>query len=152
MSLQHVFGRRRAELNAFGPWRVKPRLNGWPGRGIAALQAADGDGSVDMFRALFRLIGVIFLAAGFILLMYDGAKSIADSRIYLYKLGQLWTDINVASLQAAQARIQASLPGFFWDPVFTTVLNQPSWLILGIIGTLFILMGRKRKPLIGYAR
>jgi hypothetical protein len=105
-----------------------------------------------MIRSLFRLIGVIFLAAGFILLMYDGAKSIADSRIYIYKLGQLWTDIHTSSLQAAQAKVQASLPALVWDPVITTVLEQPSWLVLGVIGTLFILLGRRRKPLIGYAR
>jgi hypothetical protein len=105
-----------------------------------------------MIRSLFRLIGVIFLAAGFILLMYDGAKSIADSRIYIYKLGQLWTDIHTSSMQATQAKVQASLPAQVWDPVITTVLEQPSWLVLGVIGTLFILLGRRRKPLIGYAR
>jgi hypothetical protein len=105
-----------------------------------------------MIRSLFRLIGVIALAAGFILLMYDGAKSIADSRVYIYKLGQLWADIHSASLQAAQARVQASLPAQIWDPGITTVLDQPAWLIFGIIGTIFILLGRRRKPLIGYAR
>jgi len=105
-----------------------------------------------MIRSLFRLIGVIFLAAAFILLMYDGAKSIADSRIYIYKLGQLWTDIHASSMQAAQAKVQASLPASVWDPVITTLLNQPTWLVFGIIGTLFILLGRRRKPLIGYAR
>jgi len=105
-----------------------------------------------MIRSLFRLIGVIFLAAAFILLMYDGAKSIADSRIYIYKLGQLWTDIHASSMQAAQAKVQGSLPASVWDPVITTLLNQPSWLVFGIIGTLFILLGRRRKPLIGYAR
>jgi hypothetical protein len=105
-----------------------------------------------MIRSLFRFIGVIFLAAGFILLVYDGAKSIADSRMYIYKLGQLWTDVHTSSMQAAQAKIQGSLPAQVWDPVITTLLNQPSWLVFGIIGILFILMGRKRKPLIGYAR
>jgi hypothetical protein len=105
-----------------------------------------------MFRSLLRLIGVLFLAAGFILLIYDGAKSIADSRIAIYKLGQLWTDIDAASQQAWQAKVQDSLPGFFWDPVMTTVLDQPSWLVFGILGTVLILLGRKRKPLIGYAR
>ncbi len=105
-----------------------------------------------MIRSLFRFIGVIFLAAGFILLVYDGAKSIADSRMYIYKLGQLWTDVHTSSMQAAQAKIQASLPAQVWDPVITTLLNQPSWLVFGIIGILFILMGRRRKPLIGYAR
>jgi hypothetical protein len=36
--------------------------------------------------------------------------------------------------------------------VITTILDQPSWLIFGIIGTVLILLGRKSKPLIGYAR
>lgn len=105
-----------------------------------------------MIRALLRLLGVIVLAAGFILLMYDGAKSIADSRIYIYKLGQLWTDIHAGSLQTVQAKLQGSLPAVVWDPVVTTLLDQPSWLIFGIVGTVLILLGRKRKPLIGYAR
>jgi hypothetical protein len=105
-----------------------------------------------MIRALLRLIGVVFLAAAFILVTYDGARSIADSRIYLYKLGQLWTDIHAASLQSAQVRVQDSLPAAAWDPVITTVLDQPSWLVFGVIGTVLILLGRKRKPLIGYAR
>ncbi|HWV40075.1 hypothetical protein [Pseudorhodoplanes sp.] len=105
-----------------------------------------------MIRALLRLIGVIFLAAGFILLVYDGAKSIADSRVYIYKLGQLWTDIHATSLQAAQAKVQASLPAAAWDPAITTVLDQPAWLIFGIVGIVLILLGRKPKPLIGYAR
>jgi hypothetical protein len=105
-----------------------------------------------MIRGLLRLLGVVFLAAAFILLMYDGAKSIADSRIYIYKLGQLWTDIHVSSLQSAQAKVQGSLPSVVWDPLITTILDQPSWLIFGVIGTVLILLGRKRKPLIGYAR
>ena len=105
-----------------------------------------------MIRSFLRLLGVIILAAGFILLMYDGAKSIADSRIYIYKLGQLWTDIHVTSLQSAQAKVQASLPAVVWDPLITTLLDQPGWLIFGVIGTVLILLGRKRKPLIGYAR
>ena len=57
-----------------------------------------------MIRSLFRLIGVIFLAAAFILLMYDGAKSIADSRIYIYKLGQLWTDIHARACRRRRPR------------------------------------------------
>jgi hypothetical protein len=105
-----------------------------------------------MIRALLRLIGVIVLAAGFILVVYDGAKSIADSRIYVYKLGQLWTDIHAASLQNVQAKVQENLPAAVWDPAITTLLDQPAWLVLGVIGIVLILLGRKRKPLIGYAR
>jgi hypothetical protein len=105
-----------------------------------------------MIRSLLRMIGVIFIAAAFILVVYDGARSIADSRLYLYKLGQLWTDIHAASLQSAQVKVQDSLPAVAWDPVITTVLDQPAWLVFGIIGIVLILLGRKPKPLIGYAR
>ena len=33
-----------------------------------------------------------------------------------------------------------------------TVLEQPVWLAFGIIGVALILLGRKKKPLIGYVR
>jgi len=32
------------------------------------------------------------------------------------------------------------------------VLNAPSWLVLFICGAILILLGRKKRPLIGYAR
>ncbi len=105
-----------------------------------------------MIRFLFRFLGVLTLAAAFILLVYDGAKSIADSRIYIYKLGQLWTDINAASLQSLQTLTETHLTPWLWNPVMQTVLEQPAWLVLGVFGILFILLGRKAKPLIGYAR
>jgi hypothetical protein len=105
-----------------------------------------------MIRFLFRFLGVLVLAAAFVLLVYDGAKSIADSRLYIYKLGQLWTDINAASLQSLQTTVETHLPAQAWNPVALTVLEQPGWLVLGVIGILLILLGRKKKPLIGYAR
>lgn len=105
-----------------------------------------------MIRFLFRFLGVLILAAAFILLVYDGAKSIADSRIYIYKLGQLWTDINAGSLQSLQAAIEAHLTVWLWNPIMLTLLEQPAWLVLGVTGILFILLGRRKKRLIGYGR
>lgn len=105
-----------------------------------------------MIRSLFRLFGVVFLAAGFILLISDGAKSIADNRLAIYKLGPLWTDIHPTSLPALQALAGQYVPPWVWDPGVVTLLDQPAWLILGVIGIVFVLLGRKKKPLIGYAR
>jgi hypothetical protein len=34
----------------------------------------------------------------------------------------------------------------------TALLAAPSWALLGIFGILFLLLGRRKKPLIGYAR
>jgi hypothetical protein len=36
--------------------------------------------------------------------------------------------------------------------VVMTVLNAPAVIVLGIIGATLILLGRRKKPLIGYGR
>jgi len=36
--------------------------------------------------------------------------------------------------------------------VTTSILNSPAWLVLAVIAGILILLGRKKKPLIGYAR
>ena len=32
------------------------------------------------------------------------------------------------------------------------IFDLPTWVVLGIVATILILLGRKKKPLIGYAR
>jgi hypothetical protein len=105
-----------------------------------------------MIRFIFRLLALIIIAAAFILLIYDGAKSIADSSIHINTLGQLWTDIHAGSLQALQAMTERRVSARLWGLIARPVLDQPAWLVLGIIGIILMLLGRKKKPLIGYAR
>jgi hypothetical protein len=33
-----------------------------------------------------------------------------------------------------------------------TLLSWPAWAVLGVVAILFLLLGRPRRPLIGYAR
>ncbi len=105
-----------------------------------------------MIRFVSRFIGFVLLAAGFVFLIYDGTKSIAGSGIFITKLGQTWSDIDQNSLQLLQPAIVRHGAPWLWDPVMLTVLQQPTWLVLGVLGALFILAGRRKKPLIGYAR
>jgi hypothetical protein len=42
--------------------------------------------------------------------------------------------------------------GYLWDPLTVGILAAPSWGLLGFFGILFLVLGRKKKPLIGYAR
>ena len=39
-----------------------------------------------------------------------------------------------------------------WDPVTTTLIEQPIALALGVLGAILLVLGRKKKPLIGYGR
>ncbi|HXX06744.1 MAG TPA: hypothetical protein VEJ43_01575 [Pseudolabrys sp.] len=105
-----------------------------------------------MIRFLLRFFGLICLAAGFILLIYDGTKSIAGNRIFLTSVRALWELINAASLAKLEPVIRPYAGGLLWDPLMVTFLSAPSWSVLGFLGIVFLLLGRKKKPLIGYAR
>ena len=51
-----------------------------------------------MIRFIFRFFGLILLAAAFILVIYDGTKSIAGNSLSLTTMRALWELINAASL------------------------------------------------------
>jgi hypothetical protein len=105
-----------------------------------------------MIRFLFRFIGLLLLAGGFVAFVYDGTKTIAGNSVYVTKVGDAWNAIHSTSLQLLQPAIERHVSQWLWDPVVLNILTAPTWLVLGILGVLFILIGRKKKPLIGYAR
>jgi ABC-type phosphate transport system permease subunit len=104
-----------------------------------------------MIRALLRFLGLLLLALAFIFVIYDGMKSIADRTIYSTALSQFWTEIHASSLQAAQAAVER-LSGTLWNFAIAPILEQPAAAIFAVLGALLIVLGRKKKPLIGYAR
>jgi hypothetical protein len=105
-----------------------------------------------MIRFFFRFFGLLFLAAAFILVIYDGTKSIAANRFYFTTVRMLWELLNPNSLAQIRPVLTPYLDGLLWDPGMVTVLAWPAWSLLGCFGVLLILLGRKKKPLIGYAR
>jgi hypothetical protein len=109
-----------------------------------------------MIRFLFRFLGLICLAAAFILVVYDGTKSIAANKLYFTSVQALWQLVNAASLQTfiqdMKPLVSPYAGGMLWDPGVLGILAAPSWSLLGIFGIIFLLLGRRKKPLIGYAR
>ncbi|HZD88717.1 MAG TPA: hypothetical protein VE224_01345 [Pseudolabrys sp.] len=109
-----------------------------------------------MIRFLFRFLGLICLAAAFVLVVYDGTKSIAGNHLYFMSVQAFWQTLNAGSLQNF---VQDTKPllvpyagGVLWDPGVLGVLAAPAWSFFGVFGILFLLLGRRKKPLIGYAR
>jgi hypothetical protein len=105
-----------------------------------------------MIRFFLRIIGLFCLAAAFILIIYDGTKSIAGNNVFLTSVRDLWQIINSASLAKMQPLLQPYAGGLLWDPGATAILGTPSWALLGAFGILCMILGRRKKPLIGYAR
>jgi len=105
-----------------------------------------------MIRFLSRTLGLLFLATGFIFLVYDGTRSIAANALLYSKVDEIWSLVHQASLQQLQPLIEKKAPPWVWDPVITTVLDAPATVALAIVGAILILLGRRKKRLIGYAR
>ncbi len=64
----------------------------------------------------------------------------------------LWELINAGSLAKFRPLLEPYAGGILWDPVMVGILSAPSWSLLGGFGILLLLLGRKKKPLIGYSR
>jgi hypothetical protein len=111
-----------------------------------------------MIRFLLRTLGVVFLAAAFIFLVIDGTKSIAANALFpplLTPLNETWTQlhdwVHAPSLQQLQPAIEQVSP-WLWDPLTLAVLNAPTFAVIGAIGVILVVLARRKKPLIGYAR
>ena len=104
-----------------------------------------------MIRGFFRLVGLLLLAGGFIFMVYDGARWVADQTLQFTRFGQSWNDIHQSSQRAFQAWVEGTAP-WLWTTVVKVILDQPVFAVLGALGILLMLLFRPRKPLIGYSR
>lgn len=109
-----------------------------------------------MIRFVFRFAGLWILAAGFVALVRDGTKSIAGNAVFTTSLSEDWTNIHASSLQALEAAIARNVDpyigGWLWDPVALAILSAPTFAVFGVAGSVLILIGRRKKRLIGYGR
>jgi hypothetical protein len=104
-----------------------------------------------MIRFLLRFIGLLLLATAFVFFVYDGTKSIANQQIIYMKLAEVWAIIDQNSLSHVQDWLKQRAM-WAWDPYMEKVFDLPTWVVLGVVAMILILLGRKKKPLIGYAR
>jgi hypothetical protein len=104
-----------------------------------------------MIRGFFRLIGLLLLAGGFIFMVYDGARFVADQTLRFTRFGQFWNDVHQSSQLALRTWVEGIAP-WFWNSVIKVLLDQPVFAVLGVVGILLMILFRPRKPLIGYSR
>ena len=104
-----------------------------------------------MIRGFFRLIGLLLLAGGFIFMVYDGARFVADQTLRFTRFGQFWNDIHQSSQQAFKASVEGLSP-WLWNNFVRFLLDQPVFAVMAGAGILLMLLFRPKKPLIGYSR
>ena len=104
-----------------------------------------------MIRGIFRLFGLLLLAGGFVFMVYDGARWVADQNLRFTRFCQFWNDIHQSSQQAFRSWVEGHAP-WLWGSIVKLVLDQPVFVVMGLLGIVLMLLFRPRKPLIGYSR
>ena len=95
-----------------------------------------------MFHFLSRLLGFVFLAMAFVVLIYDGTRSIANHALIYATVTEIWALLHAASLQQFQLVIQeTAMPSV--KQVAMTVLDAPAFVVFGVIGAIFVPLGAK---------
>src|SRR3979409_1681159 len=104
-----------------------------------------------MIPGFCRLVGLLLVAGGFIFMVYDGARWVADQTLRFTRFGQFWNDVHQSSQQAFRAWEASNAP-WLWNSLGKIFLDQPVFAVMGVLGILLMLVFRPRKPLIGYSR
>ena len=88
-----------------------------------------------MIRGFFRLVGLLLLAGGFIFMVYDGARWVADQNLRFTRLGEFWNDIHQSSQQSFRTMVEGAAP-WLWNGVVKLILDQPVFAVMGVLGIL----------------
>lgn len=97
---------------------------------------------------ILRIFGLWILILGFMALVYDGTKTMANNgNISITSLGGHWTALNEASFTFLQNIVTNSIHPLVWDSIIQWTLLLPAWLALGLVGSWLYWIGRKRKKI-----
>lgn len=102
-----------------------------------------------MFRFLFRLLATVSLAVAVVMAVLDVTRTIAASRLVLTPLGESWAGVSAATLQSAQTFVTENLHPLVWNPVMTSILAQPGFLVFGVLAFLLYAIGHRPARRIG---
>lgn len=103
-----------------------------------------------MIRFVFRILGFFLLAGAFAALVIDGTRSIAAGVLSLTPFGKTIAWLAPDKIQSLKPTLDHLTP-LLWDPVMVHLLLLPTWLVVGVVGTLIMVLGQKPRPKIGYS-
>jgi hypothetical protein len=103
-----------------------------------------------MFRFFARFLGLLLIAAGFVGLVIDGTRSIANSTMSFTPLGELAFRLFPSSFPLVEPAVTRHVHPFLWDPILLNLFLVPASVLGFVLGALLIWLGRKPEEPIGY--
>jgi hypothetical protein len=104
----------------------------------------DGQAEPLCMRLILRIVGTWLVGVAVILIVIDGTRSLAASRLVTSTLGETWGVVSAGSLDGLRGFIDTRFFGPVLDPLLTALLGYPGFLVLGIPGILLIIAGRPK--------
>jgi hypothetical protein len=103
-----------------------------------------------MIRFTLRLVGLLLVAGGFVGLVVDGTRSIANNELSFAPLGQILYQIFPGSFPMLEPAITRHLHPFLWDPIVLNLLLLPASIVAFVLGLLLLWLGQKPAEPVGY--
>ncbi|MBN9453914.1 MAG: hypothetical protein J0I42_18400 [Bosea sp.] len=100
-------------------------------------------------RFLLRFVGYLSVAAGFVALVIDGARSIANAGLRFTPVGEVLIAVVQGRYQLIQPAIERNIHPWLWDPVLLTVLRAPAAGAALVLGFMLLWLGRRPDEAIG---
>lgn len=97
-----------------------------------------------MFRFFLRAIGIMVLAAGFVCLVYDGARSIANNSLRITALADLPLTSLAGPLASLKSAVDSTAP-WLWQAILLPLGVAPAALLGLVLGATMVWLGQPPK-------
>ncbi|MFT0891697.1 hypothetical protein [Pseudochelatococcus sp. G4_1912] len=102
-------------------------------------------------RFVFRLVGFLLLVAGFVMLIVDGARAIADDSLVFTHLGPVLAKLMPTFYPRIEPLAVERVSPYLWDPVLVNLFHAPAFAAAAALGVIFLWLGRRPVEPIGFS-
>jgi hypothetical protein len=104
-----------------------------------------------MLRFIARALGLILIAAGFVGIVIDGTRSIANGAVMFTPLGEMAFRVFGERYLLLQPAIERHVHPLLWDPVILNLTLLPGSVVAFLLGIVLLWLGQKPPEPIGFA-
>ena len=105
----------------------------------------------DMLRFIARALGLILIAAGFVGIVIDGTRSIANGAVMFTPLGEMAFRVLGERYLLLQPAIERHVHPLLWDPIILNLTLLPGSVLAFLLGVVLLWLGQKPPEPIGFA-
>ena len=102
-----------------------------------------------MLRFLVRLIGLLLMAAGFVALVYDGARSIANNGLRVTTVADVFAALFKDKAGALQTQVEGAAP-WLWHILGLPLTLAPASMVGLLVGIVLLWLGQPGREPIGF--